>query len=154
MFPSLRAGRLARVVLLVAASVAVLAGCASAPSVSAGHLAVRDAWSGAAAAGTETAAYLTIANPGAADVLLSVRCTIASSAMLHQTGTDPSGMTGMTMLDKLPIPAGATVSLAPGGTHVMIAGLNRALEAGASVELHLTFERAGEVVVDAPVRPS
>ena len=154
MHQSLHARRIARAVVVAAAAVVLLAGCAASPSVSVGRLAVRDAWVRPAAAGTETAAYLTIANPGSADVLLSVRCTIAASAMLHRTGTDPSGMTGMTMLDELPIPAGATVSLAPGGTHVMITGLDRALEPGASVELRLRFERAGEVVVDAPVRPS
>jgi copper(I)-binding protein len=140
--------------VLLGAAIALVGACAASPSVTPGRLAVRDAWVRPAAAGTESAAYLTISNPGSADVLVSVRCAIAASTMLHQTATDASGMTGMSMLDRLPVPAGATVALKPGGTHVMLAGLGKALEDGSSVELELTFEKAGRIVVNAAVRPS
>jgi copper(I)-binding protein len=141
-------------VALLGAALPILAACAASPSASTGSVAIRDAWIRPAAAGTQTAAYLTIANPGSPDVLLSARCTIAASTMLHQTTTDASGMTGMSMIDRLPIPAGATVELKPGGTHVMMTGLGKTLEAGSSVELELTFEKAGRIVVTAAVRPS
>jgi len=155
-----RARRLATTVALVATVAGLIVGCAAssatpAPAASSpASLAVSDAWVRPAAAGGESAAYLTIRNTGSGDALLSVTCTIAGSTMLHQTSTDASGMTGMAMVGRLEIPAGATIQLAPGGTHVMMSGLTESLAAGSSVELRLRFERAGEVVVAAAVRPS
>jgi copper(I)-binding protein len=52
----------------------------------------------------------------------------------------------------LAIPAGETVTLAPGGYHLMFMELDGALEAGGSVDVTLTFERAGEVTLSMPVR--
>lgn len=129
------------------------AGCSSAATPPPSALIVADAWARPAPVGGDTAAYLTITNPGTADVLLSVQCTIAGSTMLHETSTDASGMTGMSMLDTLPVPAGATVRLEPGGAHLMIGGLTRALVEGEHLELRLVFEHAGEIVIPATIRP-
>ena len=38
-----------------------------------------------------------------------------------------------------------------GGDHVMLMGLNDGLDAGETVKITLTFEKAGEIVVDVPV---
>jgi periplasmic copper chaperone A len=151
---------LAFVIVLVGA---VTVACSSAPAESAPRasttaasspgLTVGDAWARPTLVGGDSAAYLTITNSGAADTLLSIECTIASSTMLHQTSTDSTGMTGMSMLADLPIPSGATVRLAPGGTHVMIAGLERPLTVGEKVELRLVFAHAGEIVVPAAIQP-
>ena len=145
--------RFAGLIVLAVALGLVAAGCSSAPAASQAGLTISDAWARPAAAAGQSAAYLTIANVGAADTLLSVRCAIAGSTMIHQTSTDASGMTGMAPIDKLPIPAGATVTLAPGGYHVMMMGLTKALAAGASLELTLVFEHAGEIPVSAAIRP-
>jgi copper(I)-binding protein len=126
---------------------------ASAAAASSPGLTVGDAWARTAVAGGDSAAYLTITNTGPADTLVSIECTIASSTMLHQTATDSTGMTGMSMLADLPIPAGATIQLAPGGTHVMIGGLDHPLTVGEKVELRLVFAHAGEIVVPAAIRP-
>ena len=45
----------------------------------------------------------------------------------------------------LPIPAGATVELAPGGLHMMFMELKQPLLAGDQIKVKLTFEKAGEV---------
>jgi periplasmic copper chaperone A len=128
-------------------------GCGTAPGASPASVVIAGAWVRPAPLGGETAAYLTITNPGSADRLLSIQCTIAGAAMIHQTTTDTSGMTGMAMVESLPIPAGATVTLAPGGTHVMISGLTQAVSEGGSVELRLVFEYAGAITVAASVKP-
>ena len=47
----------------------------------------------------------------------------------------------------IPIPAGATVTLQPGGLHVMLIGLTAPLAQGGRVPLTLRFARAGEVRV-------
>lgn len=145
-------------VILAAAITVLIAACSgttgsAAPSRSApgSAITVRDAWVRPAPAGGESAAYLTITNAGSTDRLTAVKCTIAASAMLHQTTTDPSGMTGMSMIPDLPIPAAATVKLEPGATHIMLTGLSQALVTGTTVELRLVFDGAGTLTVPATV---
>jgi copper(I)-binding protein len=149
-----------RASLMLGAILAVVLGACSGPSGATGSaspgsggsaITVRDAWVRPAAAGAQSAAYLTITNAGAADRLVAVKCTIAASAMLHQTTTDPSGMTGMSMIKDVPIPAGGSVTLEPGGTHIMLTGLSQALVEGSAVELGLVFQSAGTVTVSAAV---
>jgi copper(I)-binding protein len=133
----------------------LLGACAASSSGSApaDTIEVSGAWIRPAAAGAETAAYFTITNHGSADKLIAVRTTVAGSTMIHQTATDSTGMTGMSMIADVPIPAGGSVTLEPGGTHVMLAGLRSSLAAGATVELELVFEHAGAIRVATAVRP-
>jgi copper(I)-binding protein len=150
-----RGGRsLAGVAILIIAAAFAIGGCAaSAPSASASTVAIANAWVRPASAGGTSAAYLTINNTGAtADTLLAVHCTIAGSVMLHETSTDASGMTGMDMIESLPVPAGGSVTLAPGGTHVMIGGLTRSIAAGEQIQLEFVFQHAGTIRVAAGVR--
>jgi copper(I)-binding protein len=141
----------------------VLAACGSGSSASTGPstppagglLTVKDAWVRAGAAGADTAAYFTIVNGKVdADTLVGVSASVGKSAGLHQTTTDPSGMTGMQMTESVKIPGGGTVQFKPGGYHVMIVGLASQLKAGDQVVLQLSFEHAGVVKVTAEVRTS
>jgi len=98
------------------------------------------------------AGYLTITNPGAgADALVGVTSPIAMSCEIHETSMDSSGMAGMHPIDRLEIPAGGTVTLEPGGYHLMLME-SEAMTVGSTVELRLEFETAGTVVVQAEVR--
>lgn len=146
-----RGGRLVSGTLL-AASLLAIAACGSA----AARPTISDAWVRATTAGADTsAAYLVIANPGSvADTLLSASSPAATSVELHQTSTDSSGMTGMAPMANLAIPAGGSVTLAPGGAHLMIMGLHQPLVAGGAIEVDLVFEHAGTIVVQAAVRPA
>ncbi len=56
-----------------------------------------------------------------------------------------------TLVDGIDIAAGATVSLQPGGYHLMLTGLKSPLTAGMHFPLTLTFAKAGRVTVDAVV---
>jgi copper(I)-binding protein len=51
----------------------------------------------------------------------------------------------------LPIPAGGTARLAPGGYHVMLSELSAPLELGQTVPVALVFARSGTVRFVAPV---
>ncbi len=51
----------------------------------------------------------------------------------------------------LAVPAGATIELRPGGTHVMISGLGGPLHAGDALKLTLKFEKSGERPVDVRI---
>ncbi|OGO54847.1 MAG: hypothetical protein A2V85_16840 [Chloroflexi bacterium RBG_16_72_14] len=133
-----------------------LAGCSSAASPSAGAMVVTGAWA-RTSMGTEMAgaAYMTITNEtGRADALISVATDAAANPEIHQTTEDASGMMGMHPVERLDIPAGGTVTLEPGGFHIMLINLTGELVAGSTIELTLTFEQAGEVTVSAEVRAS
>jgi len=101
--------------------------------------------------GTVTAAYLTIENAGAdADALTDVNTDRAGAAELH-THVMEGGVMRMTRIPQIVIPPGATVSLEPGGSHIMLIDLDGPLGPGDEVELELTFENAGDVTVVLPV---
>ena len=145
--------------LLFVVLAAALAACGSQGAASptpgpGGSIAVRDAWIRAAAEGGLSAAYLTITNGSAADdALVAVSAPeLATAVGLHETTTGDDGMTGMHHTPSIAIPANGTVTLEPGGLHVMLEGMRRDLVAGDTVQLVLTFERAGPVTVDARVR--
>ena len=134
--------------VLVAAVVAV-AGCSSAVAAPT----IAQAWARPGPAGGNSAAYLTITGAaGQADALLSASSPAAGMVQLHEVSTDASGMTGMHQIDRLDIPAGAAVTLEPGGHHLMIMGLKSDLAVGGAIELDLVFEHAGKVVVQAEIR--
>lgn len=136
--------------LALVAVATILVSCTSSTSAS---MTVADAWARPAASGAETAAYLIITNPSTAeDALLSVSSPDASMAGLHRTSTDASGMTGMAPVPEIAVPAGGTVTLAPGGFHVMLMGLGRDLTVGGTLDLKLVFRNAGPMTVQAAVR--
>ncbi len=51
----------------------------------------------------------------------------------------------MRPVEAIPVAAGGTVTLAPGGLHMMLIGLRQALKPGDSFPLTLRFEKAGPV---------
>ncbi|MEI7770598.1 MAG: copper chaperone PCu(A)C [Chloroflexales bacterium] len=112
------------------------------------------ATSGAAMAdsGGTSAAYLTITNSGStADALLKAESDVANSVELH-TMTMVDNVMKMTPVEKIDIPASGKAELKPGGFHVMLIGLRHDLKEGDVVKLTLTFQTAGKVEVEAPVR--
>ena len=70
------------------------------------------------------------------------------------TETTMAGMGQMTMrpIDSLELPAGETVTLEPGGYHIMLIDLVAPLETGQEIEVTLTFESAGERTITVPVQ--
>lgn len=100
-----------------------------------------------------SAAYMTIANKGATgDLLKSARTPKAKSVELHQTTMTADGVMQMRQVeDGLPVEAGSSLVLRPGGAHFMLLGLEDALEAGQALILTLEFANAGLVDVVVPV---
>ena len=134
--------------LAAALTALLLASCGSEPAP---QITVEDAWARAAAPGrASAAAYFTIANTGGGDRLVAVS-TPVGTASIHSTSMD-GGVMRMRPLDFLDVPAGGTVRLEPGGTHVMLTGLREPLTAGSSLPLTLRFERSGERRLSLEVR--
>ena len=143
---------------------------------------IADPWIRATPAGaTAGAAYMSISSAeGDRLTSASVPNDVAAVTEIHETveaGTDttmPSGtgmdegmedegmdegmegMGQMTMREVpgIDVPAGGSVSLEPGGYHVMLLDLVAPLEAGQTVPITLTFDNAGTVTVEATVRTS
>jgi copper(I)-binding protein len=145
-----RARRLLGLVLPAAALLVAVAACGAGSR----SIVVSDAWVRApTGTGSLTAAYVTITNGGATDdTLLSVSSPAATMAMVHQSTTDPSGLTAMLPVSQLVVPAGGTVTFQPGGYHVMLDGIPPETAVGSTIELDLVFEHAGRITVQATVR--
>lgn len=103
--------------------------------------------------GRVSAAYMTIANKGDTDDLLkSARAPKAKAVELHQTTMTPDGVMQMRKVENgLPVEAGASLVLEPGGAHFMLLGLEDALQAGEDLIVTLEFAKAGVVDVMVPV---
>lgn len=118
---------------------------------------VADAWARPTIGeGRSSAAYMTIANNSdAVDMLESARTPKAKSVELHQTTMTADGVMQMRKVDgAVPIEAGASLVLKPGGAHLMLFGLEDALKAGEKLILTLQFTKAGAVEVVVPVSAS
>jgi copper(I)-binding protein len=92
---------------------------------------VADAWARPTVGSSRiSTAYMTIANKGATDDRLkSARTLKATSVELHQTTMTADGVMQMRPVeDGLPVEAGSSLVLAPGGAHFMLLGLEDALE--------------------------
>lgn len=130
-----------------------LAGAAHAQAVEKGALTLSDLQVRATPPGVPTtAAYLTISNGGKApDKLLSIDCACAASTMMHESQT-VNGISSMSRVSEVAIPADGKVEFKPGGLHVMLVGLKAPLKAGGMQDMTLRFEKAGVVKVGFPVR--
>ena len=96
------------------------------------------------------AGYMQIKNNGAEhDRLLSVSCDFAD-AMMHETKMEGDVMK-MSEVSVIDIPSGSTAELKTGGYHIMFMNLKKDLKVGDTVNLTLTFEKAGEVTIPALV---
>ena len=115
---------------------------------------VDGAWARPTLPGKSTsAAYFTISNRGGSDDTLLAVTSSSGTAEVHSMSTD-GGIMRMRKLDRLPLPAGSTVKLEPGGTHVMLTGLDEPLVEGQRIELSLRFGKSPRRTVAAEVRNS
>ena len=88
----------------------------------------------------------------------SVDSSIAASVEVHEVvpaegETDEEGMAMMVMqeVQSIALPAGETVVLKPGGYHIMLIDITKPLDIGQKFDLTLSFENAGEKVLEVEV---
>lgn len=140
--------------ILAACALCAFGAAAQAHDYSFGDLRLTHPWAKASLKGVpNSAAYMTITNNGETDDTLVAASADVSEAVELHTMTMKDGVMRMRRLeDGVPLPAGQTVVLAPGGKHIMLIGLKDQLKAGSSFEMTLTFENAGEQQIDVTVR--
>lgn len=99
-----------------------------------------------------TVAYLTLENRGTLPLTLD-RVTSPQFDMveMHATIVD-GGVTGMQALDALTIAEGSIVEFSAGGRHLMLIAPHEALETGDTVTLEFHHDRAGLLILSAPLQ--
>lgn len=118
-----------------------------------GAIAITDPYVRAVPPGqANSAVFMGLVNgTGASRALTGGRSNVAEVVELH-THTLEDGMMKMRRIERIDLPTGETVTLAPGGLHVMLIGLKRDLKPGDQVDLALTLDDGGVLTVLAPVR--
>lgn len=100
----------------------------------------------------DTSVFATLTNTGPDDVQLSgVSSPAATGGLLMITRTDPAGLTGMSAVDTLTVPAGGTLILSDTGDHLMLSGLKAPLQEGERLSLTLTDTQGRALTLDLPV---
>jgi copper(I)-binding protein len=142
------------IALIPVAALTLLAGCSNEPATGNDPtvtVAVADVMCRPTPNGRQmTGCYVTL-TASADDRLVSVSSPRAGRVEIHESKME-NGMMMMTELRQgMPLPAGQTVELQPGGNHIMLLGVAEPMVAGQTVPLTLTFEKAAPVEVQAPV---
>jgi len=120
-----------------------------------GQLSISQPWTRATPPKAQTAGgFLTIENAGASsDRLVGASSPIAGRVEIHEMRMDNGVMVMRPATDGITIPAGGSMTLAPGGFHIMFMQLKEGLAEGDAVPVELSFERAGDIEVLFPVEP-
>ena len=133
--------------LLILSSAVIIP--ASAETMKASPIAVENAWLRATPKGAPViGGYATIKNEGATpDRIVGAEIPMAAKAEVH-TMSMKNGVMHMQRLDEgLPLAAGASVTLSPGGYHLMFLKPSEQVKEGQTIKGTILFEKAGAVPV-------
>ena len=128
-------------------------GAASAHSYKLGTLEIGHPWARATPPTAPTGGgYLSVKNTGTEpDRLISISSPAAGTVQVHEMKMEGNVMRMRELDGPLEIKPGETVTLAPGGMHLMMMGLKEPLKQGEKVPLTLVFEKAGKIDVELVV---
>jgi periplasmic copper chaperone A len=102
---------------------------------------------------TNAAFYMVIENgTDQAEELMSANSSACGVTELHEMYDMGEGVMGMRPVEGIEIPAGETVTLQPGGLHVMCINRLEDFTAGQIIPLTLSFKNAGTLEYDVTVR--
>jgi len=120
------------------------------PALAEESIRVFDAWARATIlASRPGAAYVTVES-ATEDQLLGVATPVAGQVMVQAVEKD-GDINRMKHIETLDLPAGERITLAPGGMHLMLMGLQDKLSEGTTLPMTLSFENAGEITVEGSV---
>jgi copper(I)-binding protein len=118
-----------------------------------GSMHIASPWARATPKGASAGAgYMTITNKGTApDRVSCVSDDASAQCQIHSMTMEDGVMKMRPVEGGLEIKPGETITLQPGGYHVMFVGLTHALEQGKTVDVKLKFDTAGTVDVQYPI---
>jgi hypothetical protein len=118
----------------------------------AGDIVVEKPWARATPKGAEVGgAYVTIQNKGATPDRLTGGKSDFATVEVHEMKSVNGVMEMRQVVGGLNIPANGSVTLSPGGYHLILTHLTHPLTKGESFKATLDFEHAGPVEVEFPV---
>ena len=126
---------------------------AQATDYNVGPIQITAPWARATPKGASSgAAYMTITNTGTTPDKVSCVSSDASAECQIHTMTMDNGVMQMRPVEGgLEIKPGETVTLKPGGFHMMLVNLKHPLEQGNTIKATLKFDTAGSIDVDYPI---
>ena len=118
-----------------------------------GSIHISQPWARATPKGASSgAAYMTVTNNGKTpDRVNCVSSDASAECQIHSMTMDNGVMVMRPVEGGLEIKPGETVTLKPGGFHMMLLNLKHPLEQGNSLQATLKFDSAGTVQVDYPI---
>lgn len=122
----------------------------SADATMASRITPSDTWAKAADSGM-SAAFGTLKNTGTKPIVVTGARGDAGPVQLHVTQKTATGME-MKETKSFTVPAGGSLELKPGSSHLMFMNLSHALKAGETQKLTVTFEDGSHTDVSFPVR--
>ena len=100
-----------------------------------------------------TAGFVTITNNGSSDDrLLRISTDFAGKSELHTMSMENDVMKMRPLADGIVIPAGESITLKPGGLHLMFMKLEESPQMGERRDITFFFENAGEITLAADVK--
>jgi copper(I)-binding protein len=138
---------------LIGAAAALTSPAAAAGDYDLGSIHISQPWSRATPKGAASGAgYMIITNKGAMPERVSCVSDDASGQCQIHSMTMEGGVMKMRPVEGgLEIKPGESVTLKPGGNHMMFLALKHPLEQGQTVKVTLKFDHAGTIDVDYPV---
>jgi copper(I)-binding protein len=111
---------------------------------------VKNAWARAPVAGqSATGAFMQLRSAEGARIV-GAASDVAGVVEIHEMKMD-GNVARMRAVPSLELPAGRQVELKPGGYHVMLMDLKRALQPGEKITVELRIERRDKSLVTQPV---
>jgi periplasmic copper chaperone A len=140
-------------IVFSAVAAGIVAAPAGAADYDAGSMHISTPWARATPKGAAAGAgYMTITNNGTTpDTVSCVSDDASVQCQIHSATMEGGVMKMRPVEDGLDIKPGETVTLQPGGYHIMFVNLKHPLEQGQSVKATLKFEHAGSVDVEYPI---
>lgn len=99
-----------------------------------------------------SAVYMVIDNPTDQQItIIGASTMIANNVELHESFVDDQGISRMTSIDSIVVPAQSKIALKPGGIHIMLFDLKQAISAGDKFMVDIKIKGSTPIVVEAIV---
>ena len=118
------------------------------------HISASNAWIRVLPGELPAGAYVTLTNHADQNAALnSASSTIYADVMLHKSSRE-GGMSRMSMVDSLSVPAHGEATLAPASYHLMLMKARHPVQVGDIVTLTLKFSDGSTLATDFTARPA
>jgi len=100
-----------------------------------------------------SAAYMKVSNPTKQQITIigASAIAIANNVELHESFVDDKGISRMTSIDKIVVPAESEIQLKPGGMHIMLFDLKRSLSTGDKFTIEIKIDGMDMISVESSV---